>query len=426
MKEKIMNRITSLSMTLTLISLATSASAYYIPEKSGRTVGLAGAGATTSDKDSSVLFYNPAGMSLFKKPTASLSTVLYMPKITYTDAGSVPLPNTPASSGNGGNAGVVVPVPSIFAIYPLNDKMNLGVGLTAPFGLSIEYDKGWVGRYRGIKSSLKTIDLNPSISYKVAQNLTLGMGLSGQYIDLTREKTVLREISPQQKVDITSRLKGSTFGWGYNLGALYEFDKNTRVGIGFRSHVRNKVRDGDVTFINSSGTQIAALKGSGTVPIPESINLGVSHTLSAAPQWTLMGDLLWMGWSRVKNITVNLSDGRSDVTPHYFKNTLRTAFGAAYQVDKNFEVRGGVAYGQAPTINEFREPMIPESNIWTVSTGFGYKFSNDMTMDLNYAFKFPHASKVNLPAEPLRGLGSFVGGYQNKIHVVGLQLSWKM
>ena len=52
---------------------------------------------------------------------------------------------------------------------PHGRPASSGMGVNVPFGLKTEYDNNWVGRFQGISSEVKTININPSIAWKVNQ-----------------------------------------------------------------------------------------------------------------------------------------------------------------------------------------------------------------------------------------------------------------
>ncbi len=54
-------------------------------------------------------------------------------------------------------------MPNLYFSMPLGERLSLGLGVNAPFGLMTEYDADWVGRFQGIKSELTTININPSV-----------------------------------------------------------------------------------------------------------------------------------------------------------------------------------------------------------------------------------------------------------------------
>ena len=54
---------------------------------------------------------------------------------------------------------------------PINPQWSFGLGINVPFGLKTEYDDGWIGRYQGLKSEIKTINVNPALSWQVTPTL---------------------------------------------------------------------------------------------------------------------------------------------------------------------------------------------------------------------------------------------------------------
>ena len=57
-----------------------------------------------------------------------------------------------------------------------------GMALNAPYGLGSKYDEDWVGRYHAIKSKLFSITATPTVAWRPLSWLTLGGGVSAQYI----------------------------------------------------------------------------------------------------------------------------------------------------------------------------------------------------------------------------------------------------
>ena len=87
------------------------------------------------------------------------------PSIKFQNDGSQPALNQPLG-GTGGDAGGTAFVPEHVLVVPINAQWAFGLGVNVPFGLETEYDDGWLGRYQALKSEVKTINVNPAMSWR--------------------------------------------------------------------------------------------------------------------------------------------------------------------------------------------------------------------------------------------------------------------
>jgi long-chain fatty acid transport protein len=187
------------------------------------------------------VFYNPADMMLSKGMQAQAGMTFIGISIEADNAGSttrlpanlgdvltkpgtvpvfVTIPGLGLGNDDGGTDNVV---PNAFFAMDINDRMRFGLGITAPFAVSTSYGKGWVGRYHAVDSELLTVDINPSIAYRVNDNLSIGGGVSAQYADAKLTQALFNPLSPTK--DGYAEVKADGWGFGYNLGATYEFDR---------------------------------------------------------------------------------------------------------------------------------------------------------------------------------------------------------
>ena len=97
----------------------------------------------------------------------------------------------PLGTNDGGDAGGWGFVPSLYFSAPIGDRWAVGLGVGAPFGLKTEYESNWMGRFLGIKSELTTINVNPSVAFKVNDNISLGAGVNWQKVDATLTNATL-------------------------------------------------------------------------------------------------------------------------------------------------------------------------------------------------------------------------------------------
>ena len=156
--------------------------AFALQENSGSGLGNAFAGGAASAEDVSTIWANPAGMSRFATPQVAGAVHFVIPSFKFKDEGSQAAAFQPLG-GTGGDAGDLAVIPNIYAAMPINNQWAIGIGINAPFGLVTEYDDNWLGRFQGVKSDIKTINVNPSVSWRVSSTVSVGLGVNWQRVD---------------------------------------------------------------------------------------------------------------------------------------------------------------------------------------------------------------------------------------------------
>lgn len=354
------------------------AAGFALIEQNASGLGNAYAGAAAVAEDASTVYYNPAGMTLLPDRQLVLVGHLIKPKMEFSGRVSAPFA---VSGGEGGDAGGVSIVPNAYFAYRLSPDVHLGLGLNSPFGLKTEYDSNWIGRYQAIKSEVKTVNLNPSIAYKVSDAFSLGAGLNLQWIEATL--THRQPLAPGNPPPSTFlKIKGDDYGWGYNLGALWQVTAATRIGLSYRSEV-------DYTLDGTSSTSdpvVAPLNGPVTadVTMPDSASLSLFHKVS--PRWDLLADVTWTGWSDFDDLPIKGTVNKNTI--ENWENILRYSLGATWHMSEKLSLRGGVAYDEAPVSDIDRTPRIPDGARTWIAVGGQYRLSKQSALDFGYAHLF--------------------------------------
>ena len=134
--------------------------AFALQENSASGLGNAFAGGAASAEDVSTIWANPAGMSRFATPQVAGAVHFVIPSFKFKDEGSQAAAFQPLG-GTGGDAGDAPSSRISTSAMPINNQWAVGIGVNAPFGLVTEYDGNWLGRFQGVKSDIKTINVNP-------------------------------------------------------------------------------------------------------------------------------------------------------------------------------------------------------------------------------------------------------------------------
>ncbi|MBU1395528.1 MAG: OmpP1/FadL family transporter [Gammaproteobacteria bacterium] len=396
-------RVNRLVAGLALAGCASFAHAagFALIEQNASGLGNAYAGAAAVAGDASTIFFNPAGMTLLPDRQVVVAGHLILPQAEFS--GTV----TPdIGGGNGGDAGGLALVPNAYFAFRLTPDVHLGVGLNAPFGLKTEYAPDWIGRYQAIKSEVKTININPSIAYKFSETLSLGAGLNIQWVEATLTN---RQPLPAPVPLVT--IKGDDYGWGYNLGALWQLTPATRLGVSYRSEV-------DYTLDGTASTSDPVVFNgpvTADVTLPDSASLSLVHKLS--PSWDLLADVTWTGWSDFDDLPIRGTVNKTTI--ENWEDILRYSLGATWRMSDKLSLRGGVAYDEAPVSDIDRTPRIPDGARTWIAVGGQYRLSAQSVIDFGYAHLF-----VNDPGLQSIDNGTKLNGeYSSQVDILSAQLT---
>jgi long-chain fatty acid transport protein len=403
-------------------------------------LGNAYAGAAATAEDATTVWWNPAGMA--RLPTGkhfSIGGSVIAPSTKFSDRASATALGQTTLGGTGGDAGDAKFVPSAFFAMDLNPKWSLGLGVSVPFGLATKYDPSWLGRFQGIESEVKTVNINPAISYKLSDNASVGFGISYQYgkIDLlTGANYTAAGLAVPASSGGPILLPAGTEGqnkvsidgdaWGFNAGALFNVAPATRVGVHYRSSLKYDL-DGTTTFFNRPAGFAAVVPDSNvklSLKTPESLSFSGAHKLNA--QWDLLADLTWWRWSRIKQEplvrTSGSQSGRTLETLTFnFDDTWRASIGANYKLDGAWTLKLGAAYDQTPVPNpESRTVRLPDSDRYWLSAGAKYNVSRSAALDFGYTYVQARDTDIN-NNQAATGKGIVNGTYKAHVHVLGVQ-----
>jgi len=442
---------------------------FALQENSGSGLGNAYAGGAAAAEDASTVWSNAAGMARLGSAQVVGALNLIHPSLKFSNGASQAAAQQPLG-GEGGNAGSLNVVPNLYLTYPIDPRWTIGLGINGPFGLVSEYDSNWIGRFQGIKSDIKTYNVNPAVSWKVTDGLAIGGGVSWQRIEATFTSkanysgyllgaAALGGIAPgsptfnaiaqatpglESGVNVT----GSDNTWGWNIGILVDIDKSNRIGAQYRSAMKYTV-SGNVEFSNPAlpslppalapvvGQLATAVNGrlsnsgvTSEIKLPEIIY--VSYFGSINPQWDMLIDLQYTGWSSIKELTFVRTDGSPlQSTTENFQDAWRFAVGLNYRHNEQWLFRGGVAFDQSPVQDAYRTPRLPDADRSWLALGAKYTFSPTLWLDFGAAYVWVRSGSINDigssagPLPPSAAQNGLVNGsYNNNVVILSGQLTY--
>lgn len=418
-----MKNIIKMKRIALVVALVTSASAhaagFALIEQSASGMGNAFAGGGAIAEDASTIFFNPAGMTYIEGTQAVGALHLIKTTADFNNNGSSSGGAFAPLGDEGPDAGDLSFVPNLFFMTTLTPSIKVGIGVSAPFGLKTEYDDDqWMGRFHANESELKTININPSIAFKVNDQISLGFGVSAMRAEATLSRAV--NLGPFGEGSV--KIKGDDWGYGFNMGAIFQVTADTRVGLAYRSKVEQRVK-GDAKF-DVPATMPVAFRPADSdikaaVDLPESFS--VSAFSKVNNKWDVMADATWTRWSRFEELRIRFDSGADDaVTKENWENTMRYSIGTTYHYNDAIKLRAGLAYDEEAIKDEYRTARIPGNDRKWVSLGASYQMSSSSKIDIGYSHLF--ISDVKIDDNQLAdGNGQLKGKYEGSADILSLQ-----
>lgn len=455
--------VLSIFSTVSLLFLTTSAhsAGFALIENSASGMGKAFAGSAAVAEDASTVWFNPAGMSylgrsLDGKSQLTNSAHIVSAKTDFSDRGSAP----PASLGAatiGGDRNVsgrvTTLIPNLYYVRPINENLHFGLAINGPFGSKTKYEKDWVGRYHGTLTDMKTVNINPSLSWKANDTLSLGAGISAQYINVKLGSSfdsvaVCRKKAfglgsgalinycnsnypnaAQTATDSQALVKGDGLSFGFNLGLLYEPSEGTRIGASYRSKIKHKLKgkalydlDTGLPFIIGAGvTKFENRDIKASVELPDSFSLSLAHKVNNRLE--ILADITHTQWSTFQELLVtDLAGNEVSRVPEKWKDVTRVSLGANYKYNDKLTLRTGIAFDEEPIPSAtLRTPRIPGNDRTWLSVGAGYKLNKKLKLDLGYSHLFLDETPIDNTDEngySLKGL------YDSHVDILSAQVNY--
>ncbi|WNG40900.1 transporter [Archangium violaceum] len=395
-------------MAVTLLAAgASQASGLAIDTQSGRATGMGSTGVASA-KDSSAIFYNPAGILGVNKLDAQLGDALILVNLGFTPEG-----------GAEQSQNTVSPPPHAYFVYKFTEQLGAGVGVFTPFGANSRWPDDFVGRQIAIASSVTTFDINPTLGFAPVKWLRIGAGAQIVYgmVEVER-RLVFGAGIPEGSLQLTT----DTWGFGFNAGVQADLVPGMlTLGATYRSRVGMDT-EGDADFEGVPPGLPAPIAASLVdqpvtldVTMPATVGLGLAF--SPTPRLTLAFDANWVEWSTIQELLFQFQTvpALSEPAPKRWSDRWNFHVGGEFKATDALALRLGFIYDPTPTPEETLTPDLPDADRLNFSAGLGYALSN-FRADLGYQFVLLQDQRSTAEELP--------GTYSGSAHVIGLTLGY--
>lgn len=344
---------------------------FRLPNQDPEAIGRGDAFAATADNPSAI-YYNPAGITQLQGFQVSVGVYAISAYTSFSSpAGSAHTDASPQF------------VPQIYATYSLtNVPISFGLGIYAPYGLSLNWGDNTPFDTVAEKGSLVYLTVNPDVAWRICKTLSVAAGPTFNYSEASFQKQLPAPLSSGQ-----FKFNGNGYATGANAGILWQPHPMWSFGLNYHSE----------TTINYDGPTSqtfgppfhSTVYTTAKIRFPQFAVAGISFR--PTPKWNLEFDLDWTQWGAVKKVDFqNTPFGPQSITLDY-RNSFIYDFGVTRQLGKGYFASVGYIYAENSSPNKNFNPLIPDANLHLGNFGFGHHGTHwDWAVAYQFAYNGGH------------------------------------
>jgi long-chain fatty acid transport protein len=401
-------RVALIILNCTLYFVHSFAGGFQVNLQGQRQTGMGHTG-TGFVTDASTIFFNPGGMGwLDTSVNISAGMSFIIPRTQYLEA----------YPGNY-TATMVHNVGTPFQFYysaALKKNIRAGIGVYTPFGSRAQWNDDWKGQFIIREIDLKTIFIQPTLSWKVNEHFGIGAG----FVIATGSFSLRKGIPVQNLASDYSEgnLEGDANGMGANIGAFYSFNEKWSAGLNYRTSVEAKVDRGEATFSVPGYLEqyFPETNFSASLNLPQVLSFGIGYKLNS--KLSLAADVNFIGWSSYDSLQIDFelnTEKLEDISSaRMYEDVFIYRLGVEYLACKNFYVRAGIYFDTSPVKDGYVTPETPDSDRIGITLGAGLLAGKHFQLNASLLYnQMQQRTDTNLET-------GFSGIYQTKTIIPGI------
>lgn len=379
-----------LSSMLLLAPIGLFAQGYQLNVQGTRQIGKGSTGLA-DPTDATAMFTNPGSTAFLAQNDVTVGVTAAFANGTFTDANS----NVVSKSDNP----IVTPF-NLSASYGKKDsKWKYGIAIYTPFGSSMNWEPGSVGRFETKAISLTSVSFQPTVSYRLTPKLGLGIGLLYTYGHVKINKDLPVQFGNGDFGDAAIDAKAG--GFGVNAGLYYAINKHWSVAATYRSATDMKTTSGTAKF-NVPASLTSTFQNqtvNAELKLPQIFGVGLSFKPNK--NWTMNLEGYLSDWRKYDTVRINYEQSpvagstSSDLIREY-KIGYSLRAGVEYLSDAKYELRAGLMYSLSPIQNGYLNPDVPDANRLNPSLGASYNISKRFRIDAGVLAEFINRKDNNV------------------------------
>ncbi|MAP54101.1 OmpP1/FadL family transporter [Altibacter sp.] len=372
---------------------------------------------------SELVFFNPAGLvhlenklNISAGVSGVFSNVAYQNEMTGESAVTDSPTGTPLY---------------LYASYQANDWLAFGIGVYTPFGSTVSYEDDWAGSHLVNNIDLQAIFIQPTISFKIGDYLSIGGGpiyVTGS-VNFNRNLNRTLTDLDGNRAEVTIDASGIS-NWGWTAGAMFKLSEDLTLGANYRSQIKLNAEGGEADFENIPNSPLTPFQDTtfdATLPLPAEMTVGISYEF--CDKWLFAFDFNRAFWDVYESLDIdfaneNVPDSRN---LRNYKNASTYRFGLQYEATDMFTLRAGYYFDESPVREGYFAPETPRNDSNGYTAGLTFNVGDSFQVDAS--FLYLHFKEVDASYDFYFENGQaapFSGRYKSNAFIPGLGVTYKM
>lgn len=430
-----------LSIVAMAATMGAVAEGYQVNTLSAKQEGMGHTGVALKLGAESMIF-NPAGMAFMDKTVDLLASVSGV----ISDVSAV---HEGIKYETSNDVSTPFQISGAFSIY---DNLKAGITINTPYGSGIDWTDNWPGATLNQSVKIQVFNIQPTVSYRILPNLSVGAGLMVAWGNVDLNKGLLKAstinamipgVVKQQLVEqgvpaeyITDdmvnqyasqmylnneitpasvNLKGTAeVVLGFNVGAMWDINDKITVGASYRSKMDMKVKSGDAKLSynipNEAVQQVVQSKlnvldntnFAAQLPAVSVLTFGVSY--KPIERLTLAFDAQLSGWSDYEKLSIDFVGLDAPFDQHITKNysdAWAFRLGAQFAMTNRLDLRAGFIVDTTPVNENYFNPETPGMTRLEPTFGFSFRPIENFSVDLAFTYVAGLARKGSIPEKDM-------------------------
>jgi long-chain fatty acid transport protein len=401
----------------------------YITEFGDPSQGASGAGAGALGQDASTAFHNPAGIMMLEANENHwmVSAIYVDPSMKFSKESGTTVPPLAPGEGNGGDAGVSAVGGGFWWARPINDKFGFGFALYSLSAAAMDYKSGntnandFVGRYWSTEVDLLTVNLMPSVAWRINDQWSVGFAVPIQVgqLDLTVAVPTVGPPHFPATDGVAQISNGDDVSATVSLSVLWEATDRLRFGAAYMGE--NELSfSSDLAVNGPMGNPLPLPINSADVTIPFVQTVRVWGSSDLGDRLTVLASVAWEDWSSFDNLLISTDAGTGALVRDW-KDTWKFGLGLRWRTAGAWTHYTGIAYDSSPTSASKRTADMPMDEQWRFSIGTNYAFNNGVKLGGVITYADYGEARIDNGGD----WGTVVGKYStNRIWFLGANIGW--